>query len=82
MSTMTLDKEFNYYKDHQAELVRQYEGKHIVIVGEEVIGSYDSALAAYEATQKTHEVGTFLIQHCLPGEESYTQTFHSRVIFR
>jgi len=36
---------------------------------------------AYIKTIKDHELGTFLIQECLPGEDSYTQTFHSRAIF-
>jgi hypothetical protein len=27
-------------------------------------------------------LGTFLIQECQPGDENYTQTFRTRVIFR
>jgi len=76
-----LEAEFQYYKDHQDQLVSQYEGKFIVIVGEEVIGAYGSELEAYEETKKIHPVGTFLIQQCQPGEESYTQIHHSRVAF-
>ena len=79
---MALDKEFHYYKEHQEELVRLYENKFIVIKGETVVGDYDSEIEAYEAAKKDFPVGTFLIQHCLPGQESYTQTFHSRVAFR
>ena len=76
-----LETEFNYYTSHQDELVALYEGKFIAIVGEEVKGAFDSELEAYEAMKKEYAVGTFLIQHCRPGEESYTQTFHSRVVF-
>jgi hypothetical protein len=36
---------------------------------------------AYTEAKKRHKPGTFLIQHCLPGESAYTQTFYSRVIF-
>lgn len=75
-----LDKEFKYYLSHQEELVKNYLNKYIVIKGENVIGSFDSQIEAYNITAKTHEVGTFLIQHCLPGTDSYTQTFHSRVV--
>ena len=78
---MSLDREFNYYTSHQEELVRQYNGKYLVIVGETVIGAYDTEIEAYQTAKQDHEVGTFLIQYCLPGEESYTQTFHSRVAF-
>jgi len=78
---MAFEKEFSYYKTHQPELVRQFKGKFILIVGEEVIGNYDSELDAYEAARQTHDLGTFLIHYCFPGEESYTQTYHSRVAF-
>lgn len=76
-----LEKEFKFYKDHQAELVKQYNGKFIAIVGEQVVGDYVTELEAYNEMKKQYPVGTFLIQHCLPGEDSYTQTFHSRVAF-
>ena len=75
-----LDKEFQYYLSHQGELVKKYIDKYIVIKGEKVIGTYDSQLEAYNHSIKEHEIGTFLIQHCLPGNDSHTQTFHSRVL--
>ena len=76
-----LDKEFKYYIDHQDELVKKYDGKYIVIVGEEVVGSYDSEFEAYDASKEKYELGSFLIQHVSSGEENYTQTYHSRVSF-
>ena len=76
-----LEKEFNYYIEHQAELVQKYNGKYIVIIGEEVIGVYDTLPTAYHETAKSHLVGTFFIHLVGPGEENYTQTFHSRVAF-
>lgn len=76
-----LEKEFKYYIDNQALLVKKYNGRFIVIKGEKIIGDYSSTEEAYKETIKTHELGTFLIQECLPGKESYTQTFHSRVVF-
>ena len=76
-----LEKEFQYYLDNQEELVKKYNGKFIVIKGSEILGAFDSELEAYEETSKTHELGTFLIQKCEPGSDSYTQTYHSRVAF-
>ncbi|MCZ6626282.1 MAG: hypothetical protein O7B35_18935 [Deltaproteobacteria bacterium] len=76
-----LEKEFKYYKDNQEKLVKKYKEKFLTIVGEEVVGVYGSELDAYTEMKKKYEVGTFLIQHCLPGKDSYTQTFHSRVSF-
>jgi hypothetical protein len=75
-----LEKEFQYYLDNQASLVKQYAGKFIVIKGENIIGVYDSHSDAYNSTIKTESLGSFLIQHCNPGAESYSQTFHSQVI--
>jgi len=76
-----LEKEFKYYLDNQEELLKKYSGRVIVIVGEKVIGDYSTEIEAYTETIKTHKVGTFLIQLCVPGRDSYTQTFHSRAIF-
>lgn len=76
-----LEKEFQYYLDHQKELVDKYSGKILVIVGEEVVGVYEDQAKAYLETIQTHKPGTFLIQRCSPGDKDYTQTFHSRVSF-
>jgi hypothetical protein len=77
----SLEKEFQYYLDHQAELVAQYGGKVIVIKDEKVIGVYGEELQAVQETAKTHALGTFLVQKCEPGQEAYFHTFHSRVAF-
>lgn len=77
----SLEKEFNYYLAHQNELVKQYNGKFIVIKDQKVIGAYNSEIEAIETTSKEHELGTFLVQKCEPGTESYSQTYHSRVAF-
>lgn len=73
--------EFQYYLDHQAELVKQYNGKVLVIKNKHVIGVYNTIQEAYDKTTQEHEIGTFLIQKCTPGDKDYSQTFHSRAIF-
>lgn len=78
---MALDREFKYFLDNQGELVDKYNGKFIVIVGEKVIGDFATEAEAYAEAIKTHKLGTFLIQHCLPGQAAYKQTFNSRVEF-
>ena len=74
-----LQKQLEYFKENQQELLEKYEGKFLVIRDGTVQGAYDTELEAYMEAKKQFEMGTFLIQQCLPGEESYTQTFHSRV---
>jgi hypothetical protein len=72
-----LTHEFEFFKARQEELVAQYRGKYAVIVGETVIGAYDTPLEAYLQAQERHELGTFLIQVCNPGPEAYTTTITS-----
>ena len=76
-----LEKEFEYYLDHQDELVKEYNGKYIVIKNNKVIGAFNTEIEAIEKTAEKHKLGTFLVQKCEPGTESYTQTYHSRVMF-
>jgi len=71
-----LEREFEFFKAHQEELVQKYLDRFLVIKGQTLIGVYDSELEAYTTTKKDHEVGTFLIQQCLPGDEGYTRIFH------
>ena len=76
-----LEKEFKYYLDNQDELVKKYNGKFIVIKNQKVIGDYSSELEAIKETSQKEKLGTFLIQKCEPGSDSYSQMFHSRVAF-
>lgn len=77
-----LDKEFKYYLDNQEELVKTYLGKFLVIKDQQIVGVYDTKTDAYDESTSKYVIGTFLIQQCLSGSLSHTQTFHSRVLFR
>jgi len=76
-----LEAEFKFYLENQEELVKKHSGKYVVIKNREIIGVFDSEIEAVEKTSVQHELGTFLVQKCEPGIESYTQTYHSRVAF-
>lgn len=80
MSTM-LEKEYEYYQSHRDELLTKYEGKFIVIVGEAVLGAFDTREEAIIETQKDHKVGTFLVQQVSSDTENEVMRFHSRVSF-
>ena len=77
----SLEAIFDFYLAHQTDLVKQYNGKYIVLVDTEVVGAFDTMEQAYNFAVSIYELGTFLIQLCTPGNEAYTQTFHSRVVF-
>ena len=71
------EKELAFFISHQDDLVKQHGGHVLVIRGEELVGVYETALAAYLDAQKKFEAGTFMIQPCSPGPEAYTVTIHA-----
>ncbi len=79
--TKPLEKEFKYYLENQDELVKKYNGKVVVIKNSEVIGVFDTEIEAIDKTSEKEELGTFLVQKCEPGTDSYSQMYHSRVAF-
>jgi hypothetical protein len=76
-----LDKEFFWFIENQDELVKKYNGRQLVIIGEEVVDDYETFEDAYFRSVEKYELGTFLIQECIPGEEAYTTTIYSRMGF-
>jgi len=56
-----LESEFNYYLKHQDDLLPLYNGKFIVIRGEEVVGAYTDRSDAYYSSLEKYEPGTFII---------------------
>jgi hypothetical protein len=76
-----LDNEFNYYVAHQAELVRKYDGRFLVIHGSKVAGNYGSLREAYNAGIGTYPPGSFLVHKCGPGRENYTRRMNPAVAF-
>src|SRR5438552_18941402 len=80
--TMSLDKEFAFFKAHQEEFATAHHGKYLLIHGEVVIGAFDSELEAYTEGKKQFQPGTFLIQQALHATEEKPQVFHSRVVIK
>ncbi len=72
-----LEKDFEYFIANQEELVSKYLGKFIVIKDQQVVEAYATPLEAYLEAKKSFEVGTFLIQACIPGPEAYTVSVNS-----
>ncbi|MBI3885474.1 MAG: hypothetical protein HY302_07070 [Opitutae bacterium] len=80
-NTPSLKPEFDYYIANQKKLVAEHGDKFVVIKNQQVIGAYTNELEAVRETRKSHELGTFLVQHCQADGNNYSQTFHSRVAF-
>lgn len=74
-----LKKEFQWYLDHQNDLVKEYNGKILVIVNENVACSFDTEQEAYLYAKEKYGLGNFLLQKCSKGDSDYTATYHSRI---
>ena len=73
---------FQYYLDHQDEILAKHDGKVVVIKDAEILSAYPDEFSAISETEKTHALGTFLVQRVSPGSDDYTQSFHSEgVVF-
>jgi hypothetical protein len=80
---MILQNEFEWYLNHQNELVKQYSGQYLVISGQAVVYSSESKEDAYQKGISSIGVGKFILQLCTPGTEAYTITYHThRVSFK
>ena len=75
-----LDKEFGWFLDNQAELVKKYNGKFVVIKNFKVIGAYESYTGAIDETIKTEKLGTFIVQKCGINPANYVSVVHSGVL--
>jgi hypothetical protein len=47
---------------HKDELREKYPDKHLIIVGERVIGAYTNVSDAYEDALKSYQPGHFMLQ--------------------
>ena len=70
-------KDLEWYIENQKELVRRYDGKILLIVNQKLIGAFDSMEEAYTTALKSYTLGTFTLQPCSPGSDSYTLTLHN-----
>ena len=71
--------ELDFFISHQDDLVRRYNGKVLVLKGRQVVGVYRDMQEAYIEAQREHKLGTFMLQHCVPGPDAYTVTITSSV---
>ncbi len=75
-----LNKEYKYFKDNLDTLLKEYEGKFLVIKDESVIASFDNYNEALEFALSKFEVGQFLIQECVEKDLTTAQFFNSYVV--
>jgi len=67
------ERELQYYNSHKEQLRGKYQGKHIVIVEDEVIGVYNDAGTAYTEISKNIPPGSFMIREIPENIEDEVQ---------
>ena len=78
---MALEKEYKYFLENKDILIKTYENKFIIIIGEEIVSSFDSQEEALREANKKYKLGSFLIQKVSKDEEDISQRFFSMVYF-
>jgi hypothetical protein len=74
------DKELDFFRRNQTSLLKQYQGKVLVIRENNIVGVYPTMIEAYKDATRKYELGTFMLQKCEPGPEAYTVTINSNGI--
>lgn len=72
------EKELAFFKDHQEELVKNLNGRSLVIRGDKIEADFDNPLQAYLFAQERFEAGTYMIQEVVPGPDAYTVTISTK----
>jgi hypothetical protein len=72
-----VEDNYYWYLANQAELVKKYDGKHLVLSGCTVAGAYDTRRDAYVSGANNYGLGNFLIQKCSPGDKDTTVRIYS-----
>lgn len=74
-----LKKNLDWYIAHQQELAEKYNGKVLLIVDQNLIGTFDDMAAAYADAMKSYTPGTFTLQPCSAEPDSYTMMLYTPV---
>jgi hypothetical protein len=73
-------EELDFFVENQDALVSKYRGRVLVITGRKVVGVYESPLEAFLEAGRKFPAGTFAIQPCEPGPDSYTVTISAEAV--
>lgn len=66
---------FQYYLEHQESLVKQYDGKYIVLTKDGIMGAYDTIHEGYDSALSRFGKGNFMLQLCTSGDGAYSQRY-------
>ena len=73
------DKDFDFFLQNMENLYKTYGHKFVAVKNQSILAAYKSFNDALDATLKTEELGTFLIQECLENKEKLIHHFQGNV---
>ena len=76
---LLLESQYDYYKTHEAELLKRYEGKHLVISDMLQVYAFLSPKEGYQFGVKNFGAGHFLLHKCVPGSLNIVHTINNCV---
>ena len=68
---MALERELEYFNARKAELLKAYQGKFVLIKGDQLVGAFDTAATAYEEGVSKFGIESFLVRRVLEQDEAY-----------
>ena len=74
LNLVSIEENWEWFKKHLLELVKDYNDKYVVVQNKKVIAAYDSYSEAYNdmVFNKKEELGSFIIQMCSLDKEKTT----------
>lgn len=76
---MKLKQEYDHFKAHLGEYLRDHPGEFVVIRDRQVLGFHPTEKAAVDSMAK-EPLGTFLVKQCVPTDQDVAE-YHSRAVF-
>lgn len=77
---MMQDRDFQWFLEHYDELYEKYGRAYLAIKNSKVLGAYPTYAEGVRATEKTEELGTFIVQLCDGTEAAYTNYILSNFV--
>jgi hypothetical protein len=65
---MSLEEEYQLFKDERDYLLQHHYGEWVVIVGHRMVGYYHTWEDAILDNRRKYGLGKFLVQHCTEAE--------------
>ena len=71
-----INKDFEYFNNHREELLKDHKNEYVVIKDASIVGFFKEQAEAFKAMRDS-ELGTFIVQKCIPESEEIKE-FHTR----